>query len=391
MMRPVLGVKGAGKSKFAALMLMRELKSSLRPIVTNLALEWDPWVDALNVARPGLLRVLRNLHGSDLDARNRIYEIQPEEIGRFWACRPRYNRQGGYPLEVRWIPKPQLRKDSPLSDRFILPPGMGPVCYIIDEVHEYFPASRWKEVGFEGLGYASQERRIGDDSWLLSQIFTNVAKPLRDQMQECYKLVNHAHLRWMGFRQPDVISYQIFNSVPTSDLEKPSSWGKLNYDRFALESVYNTSRGVGVLEDTVADMGRKAPGLHLGWLVGGALGLCVASGFGVHYGFKALGWAGRQTAGVIVPVGTPAVRLEGKPLGLIGVSGVPFGVSAEKLPRSVAVVKPRETVNYLGYARHQGLWVLELEDGATVEGRDGVLVGSSIILGGVEYRRMRRK
>ena len=68
MMRAVIGVKGAGKSKFATIRLIEELRSSTRAIVTNLALEFQPWVDAKGVARPGLLRVLQDTYGSNFDA-----------------------------------------------------------------------------------------------------------------------------------------------------------------------------------------------------------------------------------------------------------------------------------------------------------------------------------
>jgi len=253
MIRFVSGKPGGGKSLYAVLSLVEELRATHRFIVTNLALELRPWVDGGGKARKGLLALLQDKYGSTFEAERRILFLADEAVPRFFAVRPLWNADT-QSVDVNVLPKEE-------DGRFRLSAGRGGVAYFIDEAHEFFAARDWQKTGKETLSWASQQRRAGDDAWMVTQVVNNVEKQLRGVSQECVHLVNHRLLRIAMFRQPDALSYRVYGSTPPAPNEHWLAAGKLQCDREWIYGCYNTARGVGVAGNK-ADIGVRAKGLH---------------------------------------------------------------------------------------------------------------------------------
>jgi len=286
MIRFIGGKQGGGKSRVAVGRLVEELRASNRFIVTNLALEFVPWVDGGKKARKGLINSLQEKYGDDFDAMQRIVLIDDSDVHRFFRCRPRVNPGTGV-REIHWIPE--------CSDgRFRMDENCAGVCYIIDEAHEFFPAHEWEKVRVGCLSWGTQARRAGDEVYFLSQIIGNVAKPLRGLAQECLWVVNHRHLSLGWFRQFDKISIKSYATAPPAASDAPLYDTTLRDDREWIYGVYNTSKGVGV-RGRQADIGQRARGIHWTWSVAFVAAFILAVIFvfnGIKMGFrKALGGA----------------------------------------------------------------------------------------------------
>jgi len=259
--RFVGGKPGGGKTLFAVSNLVEELRNTTRFIVTNCAIEMEPWVDGAGEPRKGLKRSMEDTYGSDFDCEKRIILIDDSQVYRFYAVRPVEDAEGN--VEVKIIPPSE-------DNRFRLRVEGGKVnvsgcAYFIDEAHEFFASRDWQKTGKELLSWASQQRRAGDDAWFLTQVIENVEKQLRGVSQECYWLVNHRLLRAMMFRQPDMLTYKLYAKTPPGTNESYLAKSKVTIDREFIYGVYNTAKGVGV-SGRQADIGVRAKGLHWSWL-----------------------------------------------------------------------------------------------------------------------------
>jgi hypothetical protein len=395
----VTGEKGCGKSTFGTEQLVEELRRTRRPIVTSLAIELDPWVDETGKAPCGLLKGLHQKFGDTFDAERRIFLLDEEGVKRFFACRPLIPREDFRPRKVKWL---KQVGEGPNS-RFVLEKWAHGCCYIIDEVQETFKASTWRALEGETSGWAAAERRAGDEAWLLTQVLGNVAKPLRVQGNRLYYLVNHGHKQWFKFHMPRRITWAMYSSVENYGAEQAVDYGTLKYDRVWLQSLYNTSRGHGVVQTQAADIGRVAPGFSIWWIpVGGFVG-CVLLGFMLHYGFIALNFGSRKVIGNVL--GSPgrtkpvsalsaglARRVGFEPTNNVQYVSQPRSLPAEvKIPVRHLPVEKYSSWSVLTDSRGSQIWTVKTDLGATVFGKHGERIGSTIILDGVEYQFSPRK
>jgi len=267
-LRFITGKTGGGKSKLAMAMLIDELRYTKRMIFTNLAFELQPWI--FN-GKPmlGLLAILMREFGETFDAEKRIVFLQPDEIQGFYRIRALAGTdENGSPFAHR------LSVPSHPDGLFHADCNTPGTCYFIDEAHEYFQQQEWAKIGKEMMSWASQNRRAGDDCWLLTQEAELVAKPLRRQSLECYWLTNHAHLALGPFKRPDIISYQLHITTPPSAGAPPLRTNKIHYRADLLHHTYNTARGAGV-SGQVADVGMRVRGLPFWALPVGVLALAA--------------------------------------------------------------------------------------------------------------------
>jgi len=240
--------------------LIDELRYTSRGIITNFALKLHPWIDAKGKPRKGLLRVMAELFGEDYNAVNRIYFLPQDSITRFFGVRLRVSDDPSEPTAVEMVP---ISPDKLWHFDGKLWKG---ACYFIDEAHEYFKQADWQLIGSETQSWASQNRRTGDDAWLLTQDAELVAKPFRRQSLECYYVTNRGHMSFGPFRQPNVISYGLYMSTPPKPMEPALRHGRLTYSRDILQEVYDTAGGAGVHGGS-ADIGFRAKGLHWSWII----------------------------------------------------------------------------------------------------------------------------
>jgi len=303
MIRFIGGKQGGGKSRLAVGRLIDELRSTNRFIVTNLALEFSPWVDGGKKARKGLITSLQEKYGEDYDAMQRIVLIQDEDVHRFFRCRPFTNKTTGV-REIYWIPECE-------DGRFRMDENCEGVCYLIDEAHEFFPAHEWEKVRVGCLSWGTQARRAGDEVYFLSQIINNVAKPLRGLAQECLWVTNHRHLSLGWFRQFDKISVKSYATAPPAASDTALYDITLKDDREWVYGIYNTSKGVGV-RGRQADIGQRARGIHWSWMfafIAAFIFGVIAVFNGIKFGFKKAIAAPAATVAAALPaVAVPVVE-----------------------------------------------------------------------------------
>jgi len=395
------GLPGGGKTAFAVSKLIEELRETKRPIVTNMALKLQPWVDGAGKPRAGLLGILRQRFGQTFDAERRIYLLGDQEVKRFFAVRPLVPVEDWRRTKVlRLKPRVGGKEVEPGSEqaakdgRFSLEKKHPGVCYFIDEAHEFFAAREWARTGKECLSWASQQRRAGDDCWLISQVVENVEKQLRGVSQECWWFVKHSFLRWSIFRHPGIITYSCYAGTPPRPQESCLHSGKIHYNQEDVRSSYDTASGVGV-SGSSADIGKRAKGLNI-WLVPILfVALMVGLGFGVQY---VQGYGLRKARAVMGAAERGSVR-RSAPLGptsappaAVARSGVPSNV--EDLLRRLDVAErkpaPGPAVPFVGSGNVNGLTVLSLPGGGTIIGTNALWRGPDLELDGVAYHRERK-
>lgn len=404
MIRFVGGKPRAGKTKRIVIWMVEILRTTKMPIVTNVALRLQPWVDAKGVAHSGLLRDLQDTYGTTFDIERRLYFLKYEEVRRFYAVRPIVPKDDWEPTRIEIVPDTGDGHWHFDADRY---PG---VCYVIDEAHVFFPgaaiaANKGMLVSPEILGWASQAGRCGDLAMFLSQVLMNVDKKLRGVSQECWWMTNHVHVAFGPFRQPDRISYIEYATTPPSAGEVYLRRGVLRYDRNKVDGWYDTAAGVGVTGNAVADIGRRAKGLHVAWLAAIILGVGLIGG-GTLMGFKKVldkAFQGQQrhakNAAGVIPGGTNSG------FNFASVANLQRMVDAELSKRlgSSSSSPPSKTVgpqvataegpklevarnvcevgNSLGMKR---VFII-LDDESRVEGTNVVYLGSRVVLDGHPY------
>jgi len=282
----VTGKPGGGKSMFAMMMIIRELISSRRDVVTNLPIRRDvlnaflqrkyphvhvPLVGPENrltlLDENGEVRALfkeyrdkwRNAkkhHASDevleaiyLEMEKKIGDLQvPIETGKFWEYR------------------------NPRKKRFDDAVG---TFFVLDEVHLYFNARKWAETGEEAIRYLSQHRHFSDDVILVTQHADNVDMQFR-RLVEDWAVIKNGYTQKIGwFRALPRFSRSVYTQQPNGGQKQvPFEKTTFTLDAKGLAACYNTAAAAGV-HSNGADIGRKPRGLHPAWfvvmLVSGAL------------------------------------------------------------------------------------------------------------------------
>lgn len=273
MLRFITGKTGGGKTQFAVGKVIDALRETKMPIVTNMALRLDPWVNGRGDPYKGLIRTLQDKFGDDFDARRRIHFLTDDrQIERFFAVRPLVPEDKDEPVKVLEVPRSE-------DGRWHFDGTKYPPCvFIIDEGHEYWPQKEWQRLGKETESWASQNRRSGDECYIITQEAELVAKPFRRQSLECYWMVNHGYRALMMFRQPELIKYSLYLSTPPTPSEPHLRMGTLGYPRGFLQGCYDTASGAGVAGGA-ADIGRKIKGLPWWSSILIVIGLLIASGF----------------------------------------------------------------------------------------------------------------
>lgn len=244
-----------------------------------MAIKMHPWVDGKGKAHKGLLRTLQDKYGETFDAERRIYLLKHEEVPRFYGIRPEIPDDQDEPVVIKEVPRSDMWKFN--SNEY------SNCCYVIDEAEVYFPsaavdAQRANHENPELLQWAKQAGRGGDDAIFLSQNLTWISIKLRKTCQECWWMVNHAHIPFSIFRRPDHITEETYMNCPPGQGEVYLRKTKLTYNREEIEGCYNTAEGVGVTGNSAADIGQRAKGIHWAWIPAGIVVIAIAAMFGLR-------------------------------------------------------------------------------------------------------------
>jgi len=254
-----------------------ELRFGKRMIFTNVEFRLEPWIFRGRAMR-GLAHVLLSRYGSDFNVKQRLVYLPQSSVQHFFRHRARFDARD---LLVERTVLP-AREDK----LFALDEDLG-AMYIIDEAHEYFSQRDWTGVGSEAISWASQNRRAGDDCWLLSQSPLNVAVSFRRQCVECWVMANLHMRRFWKFRQADKIVYSVFLETPPGKSDIPMYRGELSFDRADLEESYDTTAGASV-SGGAGDVGERREGIPWKWLKLGIAGVAVLAAVAVWAVFKTL-------------------------------------------------------------------------------------------------------
>lgn len=257
----VFGKPGAGKSLWAMNYLARELRTTRRPIITNLPVNL------------GELNAYLQHETPDAISRVRVIDSQTE-IKQWWRFRGRTNTDGPEPCRP-WADMPEPDRDG----RTDFATNPGPVLYILDEIHTAFNARSWASTGPAALWYLSQHRKLGDDVILISQTPAQVDKQLRSLSQEWIHLCNLSKLKlFLLWTLPNRLLWKSYANMPARG-EPLLATGFLKVDVQGLARCYDTSQGAGIAGGMDADRGKKQSGLHWSTLTALPL-LCVGLWYG---------------------------------------------------------------------------------------------------------------
>lgn len=216
------GVPGEGKSMFGSHLLIEELISGSRHIVTNLPLD----LEALNAA---FLERFDNGCISD-----RVTMVEDDELKQIFTLKDRY------PTEGR--------------------------LFVLDEAHIAFNARQWQTTGSDVLFYLSQHRKLGDDVIVITQAAGNLDKQFRSVAQTFVRCRNHATKRAGLFRGRERFTANYFED----EMMKGEASLVTTYEIDWRADCYDTARGVGIAGSN-ADKGAKRKGISIWWGVAAAV------------------------------------------------------------------------------------------------------------------------
>jgi len=280
MIRIFYGVPGAGKSYNALRDMVEELLYGSRLIVTNCAVD----IGKLNAY---LQRKYPGVDYGDINQRIRI--ISEEETRTFYAFR----HVADAPLRVP-------SKAESLRGIHVDYSGVPAVCYYIEEAHIAFDARNWDQTGPELTFYASQHRKLSDESVFITQHPDMLEKRLRMLAQRFYSHVNNALRRaFTFFQMPAYFSCNVYSRPPTGGPGDPPAEEKrvFKLDK-ELADCYDTSAGIGIAGRKMPEKARKK-GASVFWLLVPLACVLVA----LHY---APLWTGKFFSSTVIPKDKPA-------------------------------------------------------------------------------------
>lgn len=234
----ILGKPGSGKSLYATQRLILELVEGERNVVTNLPLRVARLNEYLQQRYPSI--------NTRLVERLRI--LTDEEMREFW----KYRGPSG-------------------EDK-----GERGVAYFLDEAHIAFNARDWATLGRGALHYLSQHRKLGDIVWPITQAAGNLDKQFRSVAEDFTVLRNEYTAKYGPFRGRGRFVRKTYLSEPTPKAE-PFETATFHLDVAGVASCYDTAKGIGV-HGSKADMGRRAKGIPIMWVIPGGIALAALCG-----------------------------------------------------------------------------------------------------------------
>jgi len=379
----ILGKPGSGKSFYATRRLIDELSDTNRNIVTNLPLRLDALNEYLQQRWPE----------RDLRALQRIRLLADEEMRFFWKFRA--PADCAPPVLAQWNEEQNEQRKGALfreldawaktattSDN-----GAG-VAYFLDEAHIPFNARAWASVASAALFYLSQHRKLGDIVWPITQAPSNLDKQFRSVAEDFTRVRNEYTAKFGVFKGRGRFVRKTFLSEPTAANVEPFETATFSLD--GMEKCYDTARGIGV-HGSKADIGRRAKGINILWVMPAALVLALAC--------VAVPWAlGKAGGSYIAGKGSAkgdAAAVDVAKAAPVVASAVPVAVAAS--PVGFGRESPSvPSVTVRGYVMRGARVNVILSDGRiltendpelTMIGRNGVTVnGQKLFMARPDYR-----
>lgn len=241
--RAIYGKPGGGKSYLATQWIVDDIISSDRPVITNLNLNLEAWNPYLEKMGHSPINVYERFRILDFD--------QVKEFWRFRSVDDSCVHRSLTPDEI----KAGVRPDESHFSK-------GGVLYVLDELHRHLNSRQWQQTGPVVLDYISMHRHFGDDVIWMSQDVPNVDKQWRSVTQDYTLVRNYGKESWRGIRKGDGLEARTFLDYdPTGEKAVAQEVKTWKIDPEGIGSLYKTSAVGGD-----ADKGKKAKGIHIGWL-----------------------------------------------------------------------------------------------------------------------------
>jgi len=228
---------GGGKSLAASNLICKELGSTDRHIVTNVAMFVDSPSDEMRSRGYISLQEWCQEHIlHPVDVRKRVLLLKDDQLKQFYRYLP------GYVMPMH-DGLPDLQDRQTKIENKELPFGC---LYIIDEVHLIFSARNWQSAGEGVERYMSQARKFNDDLVLISQNPGKVDKNFRRNATRWVYYTNMSKRRlWGGVTLDGRFRFEEFTEEPLRN-DKPEREGFVDLKSKGCQFVYNTMAGVGL-------------------------------------------------------------------------------------------------------------------------------------------------
>lgn len=265
------GKPGGGKGLMGMRQIIRVLRKTDRPIITNLAVKLDPWVDGDHNPKRGLAAYLRQRYGKDFDCHKRVHVLTHDEIEMFYL----YRVVDGVLKKADCTMN--AKGDRVMDFDMALAASSGPHLYMVDEAWAFYGSRNWQKTGEALLSYAAQNRKFGDDVFICTQHTKQIDSAIHRVAQSFWVMKNHGLMRIGIWRQPDIFTLSIFDDPPTGASMTATHTQPITLDKNGIAQTYDTSSGVGLVGAGMADMGAKKSGLPAWTLPLGIVMLGVAA------------------------------------------------------------------------------------------------------------------
>lgn len=245
--RAISGKPGGGKSYYATKLVIDELITTERCVVTNLELREE-----------GIVDYLSKRGRTDIDVYSRVVRISDEQVPSFW----RYRGNG---LVLPDVESSDI-KNGVRPDVHSFGPG---VHYFLDELHKFLNSRQWATTGPLLLWYISQHRHFGDDVTWITQHVQNVDKQFRSVTQDYTYVRNFGKEKFRGLTKGSSFRVSTYLEPFTGNQTAQESFS-LKPDWKGIGACYHTSIAHGS-----ADKGQKAKGFPVWILYAGVILVAV--------------------------------------------------------------------------------------------------------------------
>lgn len=253
----IVGKPGGGKSMLAARIVIKELVTTDRYVVTNVPLKVKRVIEYCLAKygahiNPARIRILTE---------DETKQFFLHRAGDHKAKMPADGTNGVVDYTQLTAPDGEKRDNCDLL----------PVLYVVDEAHLHFGARDWAKTGKAAMWYLSQHRHFGDNVVFVTQSWKNVDSAFRRLAQDFTVCVNLSKRKAFGFKLPSLFMLRTYDQEPTPyATEVSTETHRLDVD--GLASCYDTAAGVGITTG-LADTRDKPKGLP--WQLGFALFLLL--------------------------------------------------------------------------------------------------------------------
>lgn len=381
----VTGLPRHGKSYYATLQILEELRRSKRYVVTNVPLDLEELSAFCDKWMP-----------TDPCLTSRVRLLTAQETAEFYL----YDPEGCIVKGVKlWEPEQREWHSALKRDRqpILVPnfarrqePDYPGVFYVIDEAHLFFDAHAWQKIGNDVSFFISQHGHMRTDIMFVTQHPGKLAKRLKVDCEEYTVVTNLGRVKgWKGVTLPGWFMRETYPGNPDDEQRGEPEKGRFKLKAETIGKLYSTSAGVGLAGRV--DTEEKKRGKHWSrWAISLSLGvvgalflpLIVLKGFGGLLHHSLGGYFGAST-GTMAP--TPGTIITNPPAPSIGnrvVNNLSSAVNTAiaRTPQVTTTEDPQTCVTGISP------WGVCLDDGRTLlrsEGYQWARVPEGVYIAGI--------